>query len=437
MDEKRQHVFVPWAVQNQQDPVMTVTHAEGVYFYDAEGKRYLDFSSQLYNVNLGHGNRRVVEAIQRQAEKLCYIGPSFATEPKIELGRRLAAVTPGDLTKAFLTNSGSETNEMAFMMARMYTGRPKIMAKYRSYHGTTVGTLSVGGDPRRFGAEPIVVPNTVRFFGPYCYRCPFDKTYPGCGLFCLERLEEQIVLEDPSSVAAIVIEPVTGSNGAMVVPDGYLEGLRTICDRYGILLIADEVIDGFCRTGEWFAVDHWNVVPDILSLAKGITSGYLPLGAAMVREKIAAYFEDHLLPLGCTYTGHPLACAAAVASLQEYEEQGVLENVRAQEKVMKEELGRLMEKHSCVGEIRGLGLLWCIELTKDRAAKTPIVGWNEASDLPGRIKRMFFERGVSGYTRWNWIFLSPPLIITEEQLRWGLDALDEVLGCVDEEIGRA
>jgi len=422
----RAHVFHPWTVQSQEDPVRVITGGEGVYFTDREGRRYLDFSSQVFNVNLGHGHRRVIEAIKTQAERISYVAPSFATEARIELGQRLAEITPGDLTKAFFTNSGSEANEIAFAMARMYTGRSKIFARHRSYHGTTMGALSVGGDPRRHRVEP-GVPGTVRFFDPYCYRCDFKLEYPACDLHCLHNLETLLRLEGPESVAAIVVEPVTGANGCFVPPDGYLQRLRELCDRYGIVLIADEVIDGFGRTGKWFAVDHWGVTPDILVVAKGITSGYVPMGAAIVNSALADYFEDALLPLGCTYSSHPLACAAANATLAEYEEAGVIENARRMGEVLRSELEGMQARHECIGEFRGLGLLACLELVKDRQTRAPLVEWNTPSDFPRRFKQALFDRGVSGYVRWNWVFIAPPLIINETELKAGLTALEEAL----------
>lgn len=430
---ERQYDFHPWTVQKGEDPVTLVTRGEGVYFYDREGKRYLDLNAQLFNLNLGYGNRRVIEAIQRQAEELCYIGPSFATEAKIRLGQMMDELAPGRLTKLFLTNSGSESNEMALMMARLYTGRPKVLAKYRSYHGTTMGTLSVGGDPRRLPVGP-TVPGTVRFFDPYCYRCSFAMRYPDCDLFCLKHIEEMIRFEDPDQIAAVIIEPVTGSNGAIVVPDGYLSRLREMCDRYGILLIADEVINGFGRTGEWFAVNHWEVVPDILVVAKGITSGYVPLGAAIVSQGIADYFEDTLLPIGCTYTGHPLACAAAVAAIEAYREGEVVENAKRMGAILMVELQRLKEKHPSVGEVRGLGLLACVELVKNRETREPLVGWNTPSDITTNLKQRMLEQGVFAYVRWNWIFIAPPLIIREEELQEGLTAVDKALDYADTQL---
>src|SRR6516162_11506065 len=323
----RRHLLLPWTVQEREDPVLEFERGEGVHFYDRQGRRYLDFLSQLFNCNLGHGNRRVIEAIQRQAERACCVSPQLLTEDRVLLGEALARRTPGDLNKFYFVNSGSEADDQAFILARLFTGRPKIFAKYRSYHGTTLGGLGVGGDPRRAAVEP-GPPGTVRFFDPYCYRCDFGKEFPSCGIHCLEALERQLQLENPATVAAVVVEPVTGAAGGFPLPDGYLTRLRQLCDRYGILLIADEVITGFGRTGAWFAVEHEGVVPDMLVLAKGLTSGYVPMGAVVVREHIARHFETRMLPLGSTYAGQPLACAAARACLEEYAEPGFLPHAR-------------------------------------------------------------------------------------------------------------
>lgn len=426
----RAHSFQPWATQEKEDFVPVIDRAEGCYFWDAEGNRYLDFLAQIFNVNLGHGNRRVIEAIQEQAGRLSALSPTLTSEPRVRLGELLAEVTPGDLGKAFLTNSGSEANEMAFQMARMVTGRHKILARYRSYHGTTMGTFSVGGDPRRLRSEP-GVPGTVRFFDPYCYRCDYGLTYPACDLHCMRKVEQIVHYEGPDQIAAIVVEPVTGANGCIVPPDGYLQGLRDICDRHGILLIADEVIDGFGRTGRWFAVDHWGVVPDILVMAKGITSGYVPMGAAVVRPQIADYFERNYLPLGCTYTGHPLACAAAVAAISEYRDRDLPARAETMGKYLMAGLRTLQEEHPVIGDVRGLGLLTCLELVKDRATREPLAPWNGTDPISGRIKRRMMDRGLFAYVRWNMLFFSPPLIISETEIDEGLAVIDEVLGEIE------
>src|SRR6516225_1509356 len=356
----RQHVLLPWTIQEREDPVLEFERADGVYFYDRQGKRYLDFLSQLFHGKWGHGNRHIIEANQRQAEKATCISPQVLTAERIELAEKLAKLAPGDLNKCFFVNSGSEADDQAFILARMITGRPKIFAKYRSYHGTTLGGLGVGGDPRRSAIEP-GPPGTVRFFDPYCYRCDFGKHFPECGIHCLDALERQLQLENPATVAAIVVEPVTGAAGGFPLPDGYLPRLRQLCDKYGILLIADEVITGFGRTGAWFAVDHEGVVPDMLVLAKGLTAGYVAMGAVVLREAIARQLETRMLPLGSTYAAHPLACAAALACLEEYEERGLVAHARRMGEVLFQRLQELARRHPRVGDVRGKGLLACLE----------------------------------------------------------------------------
>jgi taurine--2-oxoglutarate transaminase len=433
----RAHVIYPWTAQRGADPVTVVTRGEGVYFYDESGVRYLDFSSQLFNVNLGYGNRQIIKAIKQQADELTYIGPNFATPAKLRLGELVAEVTPGDLAKAVFTNSGSEANEVAFQVARMVTGRQKILAKYRSYHGTTTATLSVGGDPRRLRVEP-GAPGTVRFFDPYCYRCDYGMTFPECNLHCLHKVEDLIQMEGPQTIAAVVVEPVAGSSGGFVPPGDWMPELRELCDRYGILLICDEVINGFGRTGEWFAVDHWGVVPDILVVAKGITSGYVPLGAAILRRSLADHFEEHLYPVGQTYSGHPLAMAAGIATIKEYRNGDVIAHAARMGECLMRELEALKAKHPCVGDVRGLGLLCTVELVRDRGTRASLVPLPD-SEIGGSAwsKRILGElkaRGVHTSMRWGNLFISPPLIITEAELREGLDALDDVLSLVDGEI---
>ena len=420
------HVFQPWAVQSQEDSIRVITGGKGVYFFDSGGRKYLDLSSQVFNVNLGHGHPKVIAAIKSQADQLAYIGPFFATPQRSELAGKLMEVVPRGLVKVFFTNSGSEANEIAFAMARMVTGRPKIVSRFRSYHGTTLGTLSVGGDPRRHALRPAVA-DTVRFFDPYCYRCDFKLTYPECDIHCLANMEQILRLEGPENVAAVVVEPITGSNGCIVPPGDYLPRLRAICDRYDILLIADEVIDGFGRTGRWFAVDHWEVAPDIMVVAKGITSGYVPMGATITGRRVADYFENHYLPLGSTYTAHPLACAAACATLDAYREERLIERAERMGKILMAELQALRDRQPLVGDVRGLGLLACIELVRDRDTREPLVPWNTPSPITDAIKRELMDRGVFAFVRWNWIFISPPLVISEDELRLGLSTVEAVI----------
>jgi taurine--2-oxoglutarate transaminase len=360
------------------------------------------------------------------------VTPQFLTAERVALADALTERTPGDLTKCYFVNSGSEADDQAFILARLVTGRPKIFAKYRSYHGTTLGGLSVAGDPRRSAIEP-GQPGTVRFFDPYCYRCDFGKEFPGCGIHCLDALERQLQLENPATVAAVVVEPVTGAAGGFPLPPGYLTRLRALCDKYGILLIADEVITGFGRTGAWFGVDHEGVVPDMMVLAKGLTSGYVPMGAVVVRAPIAEHFEKRMLPLGSTYTAHPLACAAALACLEEYDKGGLIENARRMGERLLAALRELADRHACVGDVRGQGLLLCVELVRDRTTKTPLVPPNVDSPLPMQIRRRAWEEGLHLMARGSILMLSPPLIVREEHIAEGVAKLDRVLTWTERE----
>jgi taurine--2-oxoglutarate transaminase len=428
----RQHYLLPWTVQEREDPVLVFDRGEGVYFFDREDRCYLDFLSQLFHCNLGHNNRRVIGAIQRQAERACCVSPQVLTEGRAALAAELARRTPGDLTKCLFVNSGSEADDQAFILARLITGRPKVLAKYRSFHGTTFAGLGTAGDPRRAAVEP-GPPGAIRFFDPFCYRCDFGLEYPSCQLRCLEALEHQIQLENPASVAAVVVEPVTGAAGGFPLPDGYLSRLRQLCDRHGILLIADEVITGFGRTGAWFAVEHENVVPDMMVLAKGLTSGYMPMGAVILREPVARQFETRMLPLGSTYAGHPLACAAALACIEEYEQRDLIPHARAMGELLFAKLRELAEHHPCVGDVRGKGLLACLELVRDRATKAPLVPPNTDSPLPLRIRRRAWDEGLHMAVRGSLILLAPPLIVLPQHIDEAVEKLDNVLGWVEQQ----
>ena len=433
MTADRQHIFIPWTVQEFEDPVLEFAGAEGVYFQDRQGRRYLDFLSQLFNCNLGHGNRRVIEAIRSQAEQACCISPQLLTAERSLLSEELTALLPGDLDKCMFVNSGSEANELAFIMARMVTGRPKIFAKYRSYHGTTFNTLGTAGDPRRMAVEPGPA-GAVRFFDPYCYRCDFGLTYPDCGIHCLKALERQIELENPATVAAVVVEPVTGAAGGFPLPEGYLAGLRDLCDRHGILLIADEVITGFGRTGAWFGVNHDSVVPDLMVMAKGITSGYVPMGAVVVRPRISSHFESRLLPIGSTYAASPLATAAARACLVAYREEGCVDNAQGMGRLLMEELQGLKQKHPIIGDVRGKGLLTCLELVTDRATRQPLAPPVVDAQLPIRIRRQAWAEGLHLLARANLLMIAPPLIVTADQIREGVEKLSRVLSWLEVEV---
>ncbi len=427
----RRHLLLPWTVQEREDPLLEFDRGEGVWFFDRQGRRYLDFLSQLFHGNLGHGNRRVIEAIRRQAEKACCVSPQVVTEERVALAEALTRRAPAGLSKCFFVNSGSEADDQAFILARLMTGRPKVFAKYRSYHGTTYGGLGTAGDPRRSAVEPGPA-GTVRFFDPYCYRCDFGMKYPDCNLFCLDALERQLQLENPATVAAVVVEPVTGAAGGFPLPDGYLTRLRQVCDKYGILLIADEVITGFGRTGAWFGVDHEKVTPDLLVLAKGLTSGYVPMGAVVVHERVAQHFETRMLPLGSTYAGHPLACAAALACLAEYEERQLIPHARRMGELLLGRLRELAGRHRCVGDVRGKGLLACLELVRDPATRAPLVPPNTDSPLPMQLRRKAWAEGLHLMARGSLLILAPPLIVGPEHIDEAVAKLDRVLAWVEE-----
>ena len=434
--DAKEFVLHSWSVQSAIDP-LPVAGAEGRYFWDYDGKRYLDFASQLVNVSIGHQHPRIVAAIKEQAERLCTIGPPMATEPRSELGRLLAEVTPGDLKMSFFTNGGAEANENAIKLARWYTGRHKVIARYRSYHGATAAAITLTGDPRRWHAEP-GIPGVVRMFDPYTYRCPAG--HPDSSTICSggPHLEELLQYEGPDTVAAVILETVTGTNGIIPPPDGYLRSIRETCDRYGILLILDEVMAGFGRTGRWFACDNWDVVPDILTLAKGINSGYVPLGAMTVSEPISAWLRDRYLAGGLTYSGHPLACASAVASIEAFREEGIVENAAEQGAYLATALPELAARHPSVGDVRGLGLFWGLELVKDRGTREMLVPFNatgEAAAPVARLGKAALERGLYLMTHWNVVMICPPLTITREELEEGLAVLDEVLPIADEYAG--
>ena len=428
----REYTFFSWAAQEAVNPI-PVARADGVYIWDADGQRYLDFSSQLMNVNIGHSHPRVIDAIKEQADRLLYAAPAFATQPRGELGRMLAEIAPGDLQKTFFTLGGAEAVENAIKIARMYTGRSKIITRYRSYHGATYGAMTASGDPRRLPIEP-GISGIVRVFDPHCYRCVFGQEPETCHRECISHIEEVIHFEGPQNVAALLVEGVTGTSGIIVPPDDYWPRLREICDRYGILLIADEVMSGFGRTGEWFAVDNWDVVPDMITMAKGVTSGYLPLGGVIVSQRVADYFADQVFWGGLTYSGHPMSCAAGIATLEVYRQDGLLENTKRMEKVMAEGLADLADRHPTVGDVRGIGLFWIVELVKDRETREPLVPWNakgsEQGPMPA-VARYMREHGLYTFSKWNWIFIVPPLCINADQIAEGLAVIDGALSNAD------
>jgi taurine--2-oxoglutarate transaminase len=415
------HTLYEWSAQSKVDPI-PVAGAEGCWFWTPEGKRYLDFNSQLMCVNIGHGDKRVIKAIQDQAATLAYANPFMATEARARLGQKLASVTPGDIDTFFFTNGGAEANENAIKLARQFTGRHKILARYRSYHGATGGAMSLTGDPRRWAAEP-GLPGIVHIADPYH---GVQRGWDDVGL-ALANFEEVIQFEGPQTIAAFFIEPVTGTNGLLVPPDGYLQGIREICTKHGILMVADEVMSGFGRTGEWFAVDHWKVVPDLITMAKGLTSAYVPLGAVGMRRAIADHFNDRVFFGGLTYNSHPLACATALATLAVYEEDDLIARARRMGKVMATLLSELEEKHEIVGATRSIGLFGIVELVKNKKSMEPLAPYNGTSEPMMKLGKFFREQGLYTFVRWNTFFANPPLTITEDELRQGFNIFDRGL----------
>jgi taurine---2-oxoglutarate transaminase len=432
----KKYTYGTWRRQNGWNP-MHLTDAEGCYFTDAEGKKYLDFSAQLMCVTLGHKNKAVVDAIADQARKLAYVGPGYATTVRAELSELLLEVLPKGLDKFFFTTSGTEANEAAFKIARMVTGKTKIISRYRSYHGSTMGSIAATGDPRRWAMEPAgKIPGVI--FAPEvnCYKCPLLHEYPGCGIACVEYIEHMIANE--SDVAAVIVEPVVGTNGVLIPPKEYMPRLRQICDRHEVLLIADEVMTGWCRTGKWFAVDHWNVVPDILTTAKGITNAAIPLGLCATTHKVASYFDDHFFSHGHTYEAHPLTLAPAVASIKEMKRM----NLAARAVELGGYLGRNLEdlkrRHASIGEVRGIGLFWAVELVRNHKTKAP---FNTPKDkvagtplLVDRVAAKMMSNGVYIQAWMSHFVIAPPLIVTEKELDQGVAALDEALTIADQEI---
>ncbi len=428
LDLCRTYTLYEWTAQNAIDPLAFV-RARGVYLWDAEGNRYLDFNSQAMNVNIGHADPRVAHAIAEQLAELPFIVPQHATAARGLLGRELARITPPGLNKAFFTNAGADANEAAIRMARLYTGRHKILTRYRSYHGGTQGVLYASGDARRFAVEDGMT-GVVRILDPYAYRSPLMVDDADLAPAYLRYLEEVIQQEGPQTIAAILLEPITGSNGIIVPPDGWMRGVRDLCDRYGILLIADEVMSGFGRTGKWFAIDHEGVAPDLMSIAKGLTSGYVPLGAVMVNDRVAEHFETNPLVSGLTYNSHAVGCAAALATIAVYEEDGLIENAARLGEVLQAEYAAMMERHPSIGEARGRGLFTALEFVKDRETRAPLL--SAEPEVAQRLGSYLRAEGLFVAIRGDWLFGNPPLCITEDELRWALSIVDRALDITDE-----
>jgi taurine--2-oxoglutarate transaminase len=424
----KQHSLYEWSAQAHVEPI-PVASAKGIYFWTPEGKRFIDFNSQLMCVNIGHGDARVIKAIQDQAATLAYANPFMATEPRARLGEKLAKICPGDLDVFFFTNGGAEANENAIRIARLTTGRHKILARYRSYHGGTGAALTATGDPRRWAMEP-GMPGIVHV--PHPYKGPQRGTLSGAE--ALAEIEEVIMLEGPNTIAAFLMETVTGTNGIHVPPDGYLEGVRALCDKHGILLICDEVMSGFGRTGEWFAFNHWNVIPDIVVMAKGLTSAYVALGAVGIRRKIAEHFKDKVFYGGLTYNSHPLGCAAALATLEVYEADNLIERAKKMGVVMKQMHDDLKKKHPSVGDTRSIGLFGIVELVKNRKTMEPMAPFNGTSPEMQALAKFFREEGLYTFVRWNGFFTNPPLTITEQELAEAFAIIDKGLYITDKAV---
>jgi len=428
IDLCRRHTMFEWSAQGSVDPI-AMASAKGVYFWTADGKRYLDFNSQLMCVNAGHGDERIIAAIQEQAATMAYANPFMATEVRGKLGAKLAELAPGDIDVFFFTNGGADANENAIKVARAFTGRHKILARYRSYHGGTHGAIALTGDPRRWSTEP-GMPGVVHVLDPY--------HGPGRGsdtaAASLAMLEEIIQLEGPQTIAAFFLETVTGTNGVLIPPDGYLEGVRELCTKHGILMVCDEVMAGFGRTGEWFAVNHWHVVPDIITMAKGLTSAYVALGAVGVRQRIADHFRDKVFQSGLTYNSHPLGCAAALATLRVYEEDDLIGNARRLGPVLAKLLDELARKHPIVGAHRSIGLFGLVELVKNRETQEPLAPFGQTTATTKRLTGLLREEGLYTFVRWHTFFTNPPLCVTEEQLREGFAMIDRALARLAVEI---
>ena len=429
------YTLFSWTKQGGLNPI-NAQRAEGVYIYDRDGKGYIDFSSQLMNVNIGHGHAKIKDAVAKQMDEVSYVYPGMATDARAALGKKLAEIAPGKLSKTFFTLGGAEAVENSIKLARAATGRHKIVSLYRSYHGATYAAMSAGGDPRKFGMDAQQVPNHVHVENPYFYRCPWNSsTFEECGENAAAAMERVIQFENPDSIAAILLEGESGSSGCIKYPPNYWKLIRAICDKYGILLICDEVMSGFGRTGKMFGVENHGVEPDMMCIAKGLTSGYLPLGGLMVTEDLAQQFSEKALPLGLTYSAHPVCCAAALATIEVYQEDGLVEQAAQTGRYIEQQVEQLKEKHPSIGDFRNTGLLGCIELVKNRETKEPVTPWNakpSEMEATSRMAAKIRELGMFTFVRWNWIFVAPPLNITKEEVDQGLSIISQAISIADE-----
>jgi len=434
LQNNQDYTLFSWSKQKGTNPI-PVKYGKGVYLYDYDGKRYIDFSSGLMNVNIGHGDQRVTDAVVKQMQEVTYVTPSCVTKVRGELGKKLAGICPGDLNKAFFTLCGATSIENAIKLARLYTGRHKILTRYQSYHGASYGAISASGDPRRLPADAQQAPNFVHFDLPYLYRWEYgEENLLKESTAALERV---IAYESPNNIAAILLEGESGSSGCFKYPVGYLKAVRELCNKHGILLIIDEVMSGFGRTGKMFGFENHGIIPDMICMAKGLTSGYLPLGCLMVTDKIAAKYDDAVLPLGLTYSSHPVSCAAAVEMLQIYEDDNLVEHAASMGKYMDEQLELLKQKHPSIGDWRNTGLLGCIELVKNRRTREPMAPFNAKPDEMGvmnKVAAKIKELGMYTFVRWSYIFVAPPLIVTKEQIDEGLAIISEAIKIADEHV---
>jgi taurine--2-oxoglutarate transaminase len=424
----RQHVIYPWKAQKDVKSPIIMDRAEGIYMWDTDGKRYIDFCAGLLSVNIGHGNQHVLNAMKAQMDKLTYVATMFGTEAKAKLAQMISEVTPGDLDYVFFTNGGAEAVENAIKAVRWMTGRHKIYSRWRSYHGATAGAISLTGDPRRWSSEP-GMPGVERFFGPYCYHCPFGyKNENECGIQCLETLKTQIMLDGPKTIAAIFMEPIIGTNGIIIPPTEFVRGVRQICDENGILLVMDEVMSGWGRSGAWFGSEHFGVVPDIMLTAKGLTSSYIQLGTMICNKKVWDYYYDHPFVGGLTYAGHALACACGVANIEVYKQENLIEKSRVNGEYLLKRLEEIRDRHPSVGDVRGKGLWACIELTADKKTRAPLAGFEDSiRNVSGEICKRLYSMGLYLFAKWDYIFIAPPLTITQAQIDESLALVEQAL----------
>jgi taurine--2-oxoglutarate transaminase len=427
----RAHTVYSWKAQKDIKPII-IDHADGSTMYDTDGKAYIDFCSGLLNINLGHNNAHVKESMKAQMDKVCYVGTGFGTETKARLGQMISEVTPGDLDYVFYTNGGAEAIENAIKAARAYTGRHKIYSNWRSYHGATAGAISISGDPRRWAAEP-GVSGVTKFFGPYPYRCPFGSTTDEeANIKALEMLKTQVMLDGPHTIAAIFLEPITGTNGIIIPSKTFMQGVRELCDHYGILMVLDETMGGWGRSGKWFAIEHFDVLPDIITTAKGITSGYVQLGAMIWSKKVWDFFWTHPFMGGLTYGGHTLACAAAIANIEEYKRMNLIEASAQKGEYLEKKLLELKEIHPSIGDVRVKGLWACIELTENREKKTELAGYADSKqNVSAELSRLMYENGLYSFCKWDYLFMAPPLIITKEEINQSVNAISKALEYTD------